>query len=299
MAKSESRKKNLQELTRSLAEGDLASASELLRASGGRGAPRRPSRHAEAGPIPLAKACPGREARIRTGRGDVACRLVRRSLAALPAGRAIAREYVHVLRGARQHFDELEASPGLCHVADARPEDLLLLGVDACDEAGGVVYLASTAFLARGDLRCEQYLARDPSEEIAVLGHLCKRWGAAGVLVTFGGTRRKLPLIRRRCEACGVELPWQEPPHLDVRDEARSRWRGQVRSFSLASLERHVLGRCGAGDTPRGAIRQAYQQFLDSGDARGLRGVLRGEAADLLTIAGLVGALLTGCQREQ
>lgn len=303
----ESRRRKLDLLLRRRAQGEIVSGEELLERLGHGGVNRPRVRRqgwvaAQAIPVPanqplepleLLKACPGQEAAdARGGR----CWLIERSLPEVePTACAIAREYAAVLAGARHRFDELEASPGLCHAADAGPQDLLFMDTETCGLAGAMIFLVGMMHYRDGELVFSQYLARDYSEEPAILETFARRFEQAGVLVTFNGKSFDMTQIRERWAFHGVQPPWNEPPHLDLLHESRRRWKGQLRRFGLQHLEWRLLGRHRAGDIPGAAIPDAYHHFVRTGDARQVRDILHHNLLDLLTMAQLVTILLTGC----
>jgi uncharacterized protein YprB with RNaseH-like and TPR domain len=308
---SDSRKRKLEFLARAVARGDLASAEELLLKRGHSGVNRgreagrpvppgaRVGEGAEALPkvVPLAQVCVcGAEARIVTPAGEGVYWLVRRGGAdvAEQCGR-IASEYAAVLKGARQRFDELEASKGLCQVADAAPGDLLFVDTETCGFSGTTIFLVGMMFHEDGRLVFEQCLARDYSEEGAVLQAFASRQEAAGVLVSFNGKAFDMSMIRDRCAFHGIQTPPRTMPHLDLLHEVRRRWRKDLPNCKLQTLERYFCGRRRTGDIPSSAIPEAYHRFVATGDAAPLGEILHHNLLDLLTMAQLVVALLTGC----
>ena len=282
-------------LGRSIRRGDLAAAAKLLSERAAAGGLRKagpPGKAAEA--VTLEKACPGKELAVATPAGQAACYVVRARARDLdPRAAPVETDYAAVLRGARQQFDELNASPGLCHAANARPEDLLLVRPEAGPTDSEMIFLVGLMSLAKGRLVCEQLLARRESEEAAVLSAFADRRDAAGVLVTFPGRTSQLRQIQRRCELHGIEPPYRDPPHLDLRAEARRQWKGRLSRFSLPALQAHLLG---PGRTPTARPvrpREVLRRFVQTGDAAGLDTVLAQNRADLLAMAHLVCLLLT------
>ncbi len=287
------------DIKRSIAKGDFATALQMVRAQGLSGIARRPGDAPSGEPVPLTEICDGSEAAVQTPAGAVCCYLVRRGLQeAAPDSAAIAREYSAVLRGARQRFDDdaaLGASSALCHAADAGPGDLLFLGIESCRPVGTVIFLIGMMQHIDGRLVFEQCLARDPREEPAILQVFADRYAEARVLVTFNGQARDMSMIRRRSAFHGIELPRRRTPHLDLLRESRRRWRGDVPDFRLQTLQRHVCGRLRVGDIPASEIPRAYQRFVAAGDAGPIGDILHHNVLDLLTMAQLVVAILTGC----
>ncbi len=282
-------------LLRSNAQGAVRSAEALLREHGHTGvnrgagpvAPAVPPR-----PVSLTDAAPGLEQRL----GDRPywhIRLPLREFA--PNCRQVAAEFGRVMRGARQCFDELEASVALCHLANAQPEDVLFMDIESCGLAGTAIFLVGVMLFEDDDLIVEQYLARDYSEEPAVLDRYHRRLEQSGLLVTFNGKSFDTTAIAERSAFHGLEPPWQEPPHLDLLHESRRRWRKQLPNCKLQTLEHYLCGRRRVGDIPGAAIPDAYHGFVASGDARQLRDILHHNRLDLLTMAQLIVLLLTGC----
>ncbi len=296
---SESRKRKLSMLARSIAEGDFAKASELLTAHGHAGVNRGQAgpQAVGKGPLPLIQAAPGGgETTFDVPAGPGRCWLISRTLSEVcPDEAAIAREFSTVLRGARHRFDELGASPALCHVANARPEDLLFMDTETCGLAGSAVFLVGLMFYQEDELVFHQYLARDYAEEAAILQAFADRLGRAGILVTFNGKAFDMTLLSDRSAFHGVALARGEIVHLDLLHEARRLWRGHLPNCRLQTLERHFCNRVRAGDIPGSAIPDAYHNFVATADARQMRDILHHNLLDLLTMAQLICAMLTGC----
>ena len=286
---SPSRRQKLQMLTRSIARGDIKTANDLLRADG-----PAPARPAPPEPLRLEEACPGCETPLTTPLGPGVYWHIRRPLHEIDdEASAIDAQYAAVLKGARQVFDELEASAALCHVADARPQDLLFMDLETCGFAGSPIFLVGVMGCCDGRLVVEQMLARDYSEEGAILHAFAGRYDSCGVLVTFNGKAYDLNMIRERAAFHAVEMPFREPPHLDLLHESRRRWKRDLPNCRLQTLEAALCGRRRVGDIPGAMIPDAYHRFVETRDARQLRDILHHNLLDLLTMAQLVCALLT------
>jgi uncharacterized protein YprB with RNaseH-like and TPR domain len=294
MAMSESRKKKLAMLAKSISKGDMATAAGLLASYGHTGVSRRAE--APAKPMSLLEACGGQETTIRRPRGEARFHLVRRSLAELGEDcLGIATEYACLMRGARQRFDELAASAELCRAANARPEDALFLDIETCGLSGTGIFLVGTMSYKREQLVFDQCLARNYAEEEGIVQAFADRFAEAGLLVSFNGKAFDMAMIRERAAVHHVQLPRPEPPHLDLLVEARRLWKGRLPNCRLQTLERHLCSRSRMGDIPGWAIPDAYHRFVDTGDARVLRDILHHNLLDLLTMAQLLCMALSGC----
>ncbi|MFW6061453.1 MAG: ribonuclease H-like domain-containing protein [Planctomycetota bacterium] len=289
---SESRKRKLEKLTRSIAQGRFGAARDIL-ASTDRPGPARPVQAPS--PMPLTQACPGRECEVIAPAGAMPCWLIEQTLHQFsPADRAITGEYERVLRGARQRYDELEASVELCHLTDVGPDELLFMDTETCGFAGSPIFLLGMMFYEGGELVFQQYLARDYTEEEPVLRAYANRVERHRMLVTFNGKSFDVPRIAERSAFFGIEPPWQEPVHLDLLHECRRHYKRALPNCKLQTLERYLCGRHRVGDIPGAAIPDAYHRFVDTQDARQLQDILHHNALDLLTMAQLVCCVLTG-----
>jgi len=281
-------------LRRSILRGDFSAAGDILRRSVA-SKPETPP------PAALSDVCPGED--VSTG-GDASPAAgpgrywrVRRTLGQiapdeLPAGSELAA----ILRGARQRFDELAASRALLLASEARPDELLFVDLETCGLGGTPIFLVGWMAYEAGELVFTQCLARDYSEEAAICGAFAERIARARVLVTFNGKAFDMNMLRERSAFHGVRLPGREdePPHLDLLHECRRHWRGELPNFRLQTLERAYCGRSRAGDIPGWAIPDAYHRFVRTGDARAIGDILHHNILDLLTMARLLAALLTG-----
>ena len=288
----------LRMLRRSIRAGEMSAASELLQQTARDAAPAPVARD-HTGPQPLAKVCEGVE--TQAGRGGRFW-LIRRTLAEFsPRLAGLPKRYAAIIGGARQRWDELSASAALCKAADGRPEDLLFMDIESCGLIPAPVFLIGMMQYVEGDPRgegghflFEQYLARDYSEESAILRAFAEKLPLAPILVTFNGKSFDMNLLRQRGAFHGVELPTRLAFHLDLLHESRKRWRTSLPNCRLQTLEQYLCGRRRVGDIPGAMIAEAYHSFVRSGDARPIGTILHHNLLDLLTMGELVCHLLTG-----
>ncbi|HDZ20093.1 hypothetical protein LCGC14_0239120 [marine sediment metagenome] len=302
MTMSESRRKKLSMLMKSLSAGDMPSAQKALAEYGHSGV-NRPQQKA-AGPISLADACGGAEVGVEVNGERVPYWLIRRTLSEVsPDDAAISTEFAAVLAGARQQFDELAASAELCHAANGSAEDVLFMDLETCGFSGSPIFLVGLMRCEGGELIFEQHLARHYGEEAGILQAFAERLAGAGVLVTFNGKAFDMNMVRERSAFHAIDVPPRDgppdnrmPPHLDLLHEARRRWKGVLPNCRLQTLESHLCRRHRTGDIPGAAIPDAYHRFVDTADARQVRDILHHNLLDLLTMGQLLCVLLTGCE---
>jgi uncharacterized protein YprB with RNaseH-like and TPR domain len=148
-----------------------------------------------------------------------------------------------------------------------------------------------------GSFVTRQYVMTRSSDERPMLRAVAERLSASGALVSFNGKSFDAPLLETRF--LFHRLPWAAAaiPHVDVLHPARRFWRAEAlepgaTTCSLSVLEQHVLGARRQDDVPGPEAPMRYFQFIRSGDARTLSGVLEHNRLDLLSLAGLTGRLL-------
>lgn len=304
---SESRRRKLEMLTRSLSSGDIKAAQELLRGIRPTGKPRAgagtyvgnsPAKPyltlPPAEPVTLEQAAPGQEFVHGSGKFW----LIRRTLAEVSGDSLdVQRQYAAVLRGARQRFDELKVGAALCHIADGAPEGPLFMDIETCGLAGTCIFLVGTMSFQKGELIFEQLLARHYGEEPGILAAFADRLAAASTLITFNGKSFDMTSIRERAIFHGLDLG-REPPHCDLLHESRKRWRGILPNCRLQTLEQHLCRRRRVGDIAGAEIPDAYHRFVAGGNAAQLKAILHHNLLDLLTLSQLLCAVLTGEQPD-
>jgi len=191
----------------------------------------------------------------------------------------------------------------------AFPSRVLYMDLETCGFSGSSLFLIGLLRFMEGKPVVEQLLARDYSEESAVLAHFWKLLPAYEVLVTFNGKAFDWPFVRDRSTAlrlghgssrAGQQLGQRGDPapatfqlgpvaHLDVLHFARRLWKKEfsLPNCRLQTLESALCRRRRYGDIPGHMIGEAYHAFIRSGDARRLKQVLHHNLVDLLTLAEL------------
>jgi len=126
-----------------------------------------------------------------------------------------------------------------------------------------------------------QYLARDYSEEEALVRAFMEEARDQRLWVTFNGRAFDLPFIGLRARLYRLQPP--EPRwHLDLLPVARRLWGGDLPDCRLQTLEQRICGRGRAGDIPGSRIPEAYHGFVRSGEPWDMIEILRHNAADLV-----------------
>lgn len=179
--------------------------------------------------------------------------------------------------------------PGL---KDSPLQKLVFLDTETSGLAGGTgtfAFLIGLGFLTETGFRVVQLFMRDPSREPALLAGLTHFLDGFETVVTFNGKSFDVPLLNGRHVLNGFTSPLRGMPHLDMLPMARRLWRNRLPSRTLGDLEREIL-QIGRADeeVPGWMIPEIYFEYLKTGDARPLAGVLYHNAEDVLSLAALL-----------
>ena len=192
------------------------------------------------------------------------------------------------------------------------PDQVVYLDLETCGFAGSMVFLVGLIHWHCDDLQLTQIMARNYAEEKSMLQALWSIVARHPILVTFNGKSFDWPMVhdrstvhrlgrdlrsvtRKKPEAfpeanmSAAELlahddPRPEPLHCDLLHLARRRWKRKLPNCKLQTLERYICGRRRTNDIPGHEIPAAYHDFVRSGDAWLMRGVLHHNALDLVTL---------------
>lgn len=148
------------------------------------------------------------------------------------------------------------------------------------------LFLAGTGYIEDGKVMCVQFLARDYSEERPVIAALDELLSRHNFCVTFNGKSFDMPYLRERAKYHKVDLA-SAPEQFDLLHAARRKWKHRLPNCRLVTLERHILGRRRIGDVPGWEVPCIYHDFVHTKDARRIRGVLRHNLVDVLSMAEL------------
>ena len=139
---------------------------------------------------------------------------------------------------------------------------------------------------ARGP-HLHQFLARDYSEEPAVLAAAVELLSQTRLLVSFNGRSFDLPYMKDRLRYHRLNCSLEVAEHWDVLLTARRLLRQVLPDRRLLTLEEHLCGRRRLDDIPGHEIPRAYHDFVATGDDFALARILYHNQVDLLTTAQL------------
>lgn len=161
--------------------------------------------------------------------------------------------------------------------------DRMWFDIETQGGRGNPGFLFGAAFFDQGRWWLWQALARDPSEEPALLHLITELLQKRPRLVSYSGSKNDWPFLASRWSHHDMPIP-AHADHLDLFDSAQKLYRGVLPSCRLLTLENHLCSRWREADLPSGFIPIAYVQYLASGDARLMAQVLLHNALDVVCL---------------
>lgn len=174
------------------------------------------------------------------------------------------------------------------------PADVLLLDTETTGLAGGTGTRAFMIGVARWQGRrfvLRQLTITALAGEAAMLEQLRAWIAPTTVLATYNGKSYDAPLLATRFRLERMANPLQGLRHIDLLHPVRRRWRAQWPNCRLATAERQLLGVIREDDLPGAQAPAAWLRFLRAGDPTDLYRVLKHNAQDLRSLAGVLGHL--------
>ena len=240
--------------------------------------------------VSLLEALGGRE----VVRAEGTFHLLERPLAEiLPDAEHIQATYRHVMVEGAADLDRAATHPGLAACIARRPEDLIFLDLETCGFSGTPLFLVGLMTYTDETLTVRQLLARDYSEEAAVVAAAAEMLADRRALVTFNGRSFDWPHL---CERAVLHhVPLSAPAeHVDLLHIARRLWKRDLLNCRLQTLETFVCRRHRTADIPGEKVPDAYHEFVRSGDASRLRLIASHNVMDVVTMAELLVSMLIG-----
>jgi uncharacterized protein YprB with RNaseH-like and TPR domain len=148
------------------------------------------------------------------------------------------------------------------------------------------LFLAGVLHPAATGVRVVQLLARDYSEERALICALDRILERFDFCITFNGKSFDIPYLRERAKYHRVRLKASHE-QFDLLHHARRMWKHCLPNCRLVTLEWHILGRRRIGDVPGWEVPCIYHEFVHTKDAGKLHDVLRHNLIDVVSMAEL------------
>ncbi|MCK4858588.1 MAG: ribonuclease H-like domain-containing protein [candidate division Zixibacteria bacterium] len=155
---------------------------------------------------------------------------------------------------------------------------------------GTVAFLVGAGYLDDSVFKIHQFFLPDYPDEAAMLDALADLIGERRCLCTFNGKCFDLPLLETRYLMQKMPVPFADSLQIDLLHSSRRFWRGCFADTTLQTLEKELLGFYRYDDTPGYLIPQLYFDFLKSGQAKPLAGVLQHNRHDIISLLFLLQA---------
>ncbi len=169
----------------------------------------------------------------------------------------------------------------------ANVSELALLDTETAGLSAATVFMVGLVVWTGDDVtgaRVVQLVARDYSQERAMLAETARLLADRRVLMTYNGRSFDMPMLRERTVYHGLPALVDPAEHLDLLHPVRKRFRGKWENCKLQTLETRLCGRERWGDIEGAEIPQAYHDFVRDGDAGRIKLVLEHNRLDLLTM---------------
>lgn len=139
--------------------------------------------------------------------------------------------------------------------------------------------------------RLRQYFLAGPGDEPAMLHQIAADLERCETLVTYNGRTFDVPIMRSRFTLARIESPWDRLTQIDLLHPFRRMFGHRMASCRLADAERRLLRIDRPDDTPGHLIPQIYREYLVAGRVHALRGAMRHNAEDVLSLIGVLSAI--------
>jgi uncharacterized protein YprB with RNaseH-like and TPR domain len=170
----------------------------------------------------------------------------------------------------------------------AQLEDILFFDLETTGIGQTPLFLIGVLTWEQDNLIVRQFLARDHSEEAAVIQLFVAMAVGKSFFISFNGKSFDLPMVYQRAEVHNIPCVLHAH-HFDLLHECRRVWRTQVENCQLQTLEQHICGYPPREeDIPSEMIPAAYEAFLRNGNALPLVPIMRHNVRDLVTMAELL-----------
>lgn len=169
--------------------------------------------------------------------------------------------------------------------------NLIFLDTETTGLAGGTgtfAFLVGLGYFTDEGFILKQYIIRDPTEEPAMLLEVANLFEKFSGMVSFNGKSFDIPLLRARYILNRLPSPFEDRSHLDLLFLSRKLWKNRLKSRALQDLEGEILEIPRTKDeVPGWMIPEIYFDYLRSGNAEPLKGVVYHNGMDIVSLAAL------------
>lgn len=206
-------------------------------------------------------------------------------------GRGNGSNYLEILSDSAVFHDQ--GDPSLELLSRIEPDRVCYLDIETTGLKSSPLFLIGLLYKKGDGLVVDQLFARDYGEEKALLEFISDYLRRFSLVVTFNGKSFDIPYILERMALWGIEGFGFES-HLDLLHLSRKVVGGNTPNHRLQTLERYLLGSRRIDDTPGYRIPDLYHDFVRTGNAAAISGIIEHNRIDLVSMARLVVLFLSG-----
>ncbi len=170
-------------------------------------------------------------------------------------------------------------------------ENLIFLDTETTGLSGGtgtMVFMIGLAKFTGTDLLLEQFFLRNPSEEEAFLHAISQFCADMKAVISYNGKAFDIPILNTRHILQRIPSPFINIHHIDLLTISRQLWRLRLSQCRLANIEQEILQYYRQdGEVPGYLVPEFYKDYLQTGDARPLKGVFYHNQEDVLSLTAL------------
>ncbi len=153
------------------------------------------------------------------------------------------------------------------------------------------VFLVGILYCRQNQWMIRQYLARDYSEEKALLWQTAEHLKTARLITSYNGKSFDLPYLKGRMRYHRISES-ETITHIDLLRTTRRNYRKTLPNCRLLTIERYLFGSERSDDLPGSLVADHYHRYVETGDEKLIRAILKHNAEDLLSLAKLLGILV-------
>ena len=199
--------------------------------------------------------------------------------------------YLEILSDSALFHDQ--GDPSLELLSRIEPDRVCYLDIETTGLKSSPLFLIGLLYKEGDGLVVDQLFARDYGEEKSLLEFTSDYLRRFSLVVTFNGKSFDIPYILERMALWGIGGFGFES-HLDLLHLSRKVVGGNTPNHRLQTLERCLLGSSRIDDTPGHRIPDLYHDFVRSGNAAAISGIIEHNRIDLVSMARLVMLFLSG-----
>lgn len=174
------------------------------------------------------------------------------------------------------------------------PSHLLLVDTETTGLMGGtgtIPFLIGIGIVKENELIVKQYFLEDLASEAKMLALFLQHIADSTVFLSYNGRSFDIPLLQNRLLLNRYSEDIRMKSHLDLLPLARRLWKTMMDSYSLSSVEYHVLHKMREceEDIAGCMIPQVYQNYQASGDPTELVPVIQHNRDDIVSLFQLYG----------